>query len=227
MAQISFNGFRTFSITACFAVLGMVWGSTPAADLWVEIKEPDDAGVENAIVEVSKLDPPPLAATPPVAQEMRQSGKAFRPFVLVVPVGASVDFPNQDPFRHHVYSFSKPKPFELKLYGQSDIPKVVFDQPGIVALGCNIHDQMRGYIYVTAAPRYGLTDGSGSVGLKDLAPGKYRATVWHPDLRNAGGVEPQDFAMPESGDHHLQFRIELKPAMPKAAPSEFDNAGEY
>jgi plastocyanin len=227
MAAIPPEGLRTFFKTVCLAAVGMAFGLARAADLIVDVRDGRNAAVENAVVEISKLDPPPLSPAPPVSREMRQSGKTFNPFVLVVSAGAEVAFPNRDPFRHHVYSFSKPKPFELKLYGQGYIPRVVFDKPGIVALGCNIHDQMRGYVYVAAAPRYGLTGVDGSATVENLPPGKYRASVWHPDLRDAGGTESQEFTLPEQGGHRLAFRIRLKPAMPRTVPPDIDHAADY
>ncbi|HET6942615.1 MAG TPA: methylamine utilization protein, partial [Sphingomicrobium sp.] len=77
-----------------------------------------------------------------------QRDMQFHPFVLVVPVGAKVSFPNLDPTRHHVYSFSPAKKFELKLFAKDQSRSVVFDKPGVVALGCNIHDAMTAFIYV-------------------------------------------------------------------------------
>src|SRR5262245_46521191 len=83
---------------------------------------------------------------------MAQKDTQFQPYVLIVPVGAEVAFPNLDPFHHHVYSFSKAKTFELKLYGKDETRRVTFDKAGVVAIGCNIHDNMSAYIRVSDTP---------------------------------------------------------------------------
>lgn len=85
---------------------------------------------------------------------MAQQGKQFLPGVLVVPVGTSVHFPNRDSVRHHVYSFSPAKKFELKLYTGTPANPVVFERAGVVTLGCNIHDRMVGWIVVVDTPYY-------------------------------------------------------------------------
>ena len=83
---------------------------------------------------------------------MAQENISFSPHVLIVPVGATVAFPNHDRVRHHVYSVSKPKKFDIKLYGRDETRTEAFDKPGVVALGCNIHDQMSGFIIVVDTP---------------------------------------------------------------------------
>ena len=77
-----------------------------------------------------------------------QQNLQFHPFLTIVPVGADVSFPNLDPTKHHVYSFSPAKKFELKLFAKDQSRTVHFDKPGVVALGCNIHDQMSAFIVV-------------------------------------------------------------------------------
>ncbi len=111
---------------------------------------------------------------------MDQRNLAFVPRVLVVGVGARVDFPNNDSVSHQVYSFSAAKRFQLPLYKGEVHPPVVFDRAGLVVLGCNIHDSMVGYVYVTDAPYFGTTLADGALQLKDLAPGDYRIVVWSP-----------------------------------------------
>ena len=119
----------------------------------------------------------------PLAQaQMGQAGKQFVPQVLVVPVGTAVDFPNRDTVRHHVYSFSATKKFELKLYIGTPASPVVFDQAGVVVLGCNIHDEMVGWILVMETPHYGRSAANGRVLLADVPEGSYRLRVWHSHL---------------------------------------------
>jgi len=110
---------------------------------------------------------------------MDQRDLAFVPQVLVVAVGTSVDFPNNDAVSHQVYSFSAAKRFQLPLYKGALHPPVTFDKAGLVVLGCNIHDQMVGYIYVTDAPFYGKTDSQGVLHLAS-GPGDFLLTFWSP-----------------------------------------------
>jgi plastocyanin len=139
--------------------------------------------VANAVVSVENAPP----ATP-VSTEIYQKDRAFHPHVLVVPVGSSVDFPNRDNTQHHVYSFSPAKTFNIELYADRPAAPIVFDKPGIVELGCNIHDHMQGFVVVTDTAATGQTDASGQVTLsidtKGTDSGQDRVTleVWHPRL---------------------------------------------
>lgn len=143
---------------------------------------------------------------------MAQKDTQFLPYVLIVPMGAEVAFPNLDPFHHHVYSFSKPKPFELKLYGQAETRKVTFDKPGVVAIGCNIHDNMSAYIRVVDTPFAAKTGASGLSVVRDLPAGPATVTVWHPYLRTAQGEITQRVVIPASGALRLAVAGELKPS---------------
>lgn len=130
------------------------------------------------------------AVKPAANVEIAQRGRRFVPAVTVVPVGTKVDFPNQDTVRHHVYSFSPAKKFELKLYvGRPENP-VEFDRPGIVVLGCNIHDTMVGWVVVSDTPWYAKTAADGQATLADVPAGAYVLRSWHPDLPGGStGIE--------------------------------------
>ncbi|WP_418134762.1 methylamine utilization protein [Acidovorax carolinensis] len=115
--------------------------------------------------------------------EMAQQKKQFLPDVLVLPVGSEVRFPNHDTVRHHVYSFSPAKKFELKLYAGTPANPVLFDQPGVVVLGCNIHDQMVGWILVVDTPYYAQTiAATGKAQIDNVPAGSYRLRTWHARL---------------------------------------------
>jgi plastocyanin len=149
-----------------------------ATDLAVDVLDRQGHGVAQVVVTLM-----PAAGAPPVAPRaavMDQKDRAFVPRVLVVNVGASVEFPNNDSVSHQVYSFSPAKRFQLPLYKGEAHPPVTFDRPGLVVLGCNIHDSMVGYIYVTPAPYFGTTGDGGAVTLRDLPRGDYRVTIWSP-----------------------------------------------
>lgn len=118
---------------------------------------------------------------------MAQKNIAFTPGTLVVGKGTNVAFPNLDTVRHSVYSFSKAARFEFDLYGRDQSRSQVFPIAGTVAIGCNIHDQMRGYIRVVDTPFAGKTDQNGLVRLSGMTPGGYQLTVWHARSRTPGG----------------------------------------
>ena len=139
---------------------------------------------------------------------MDQINKEFVPFVVPVQVGAAVTFPNRDNIRHHVYSFSPAKPFELKLYSGVPAKPVTFDKPGPVALGCNIHDWMVGYVYVMDTPWFGKTDKSGHVDIADLPPGEYEVRVWHPWMQ--GEPVAQKIKL-DAQSARLPLRVTLNP----------------
>jgi plastocyanin len=151
-----------------------------AAEISVTVVDRDGRGIEDAVVTATptggKALPVPLAK-PAV---MDQRDRAFVPRVLVVSVGSRVEFPNNDSVSHQVYSFSPAKRFQLALYKGESHPPVTFDQAGLVVLGCNIHDSMVGYIYVTPARYFGTTDASGTLKLKDLPTDDYQIVVWSP-----------------------------------------------
>jgi plastocyanin len=114
-----------------------------------------------------------------------QVDKEFSPRVTVVQLGASVSFPNHDDVRHQVYSFSPAKRFELPLYAGVPAQPIVFDKPGVVVLGCNIHDWMVGYIYVSESPFFAKTGKDGKAVLAELPPHAYVVRVWHPQLETS------------------------------------------
>lgn len=103
--------------------------------------------------------------------------------MTVIQAGSSIIFPNKDSVRHHVYSFSPAKTFELKLYSGVPSTPVVFDKAGTVVLGCNIHDQMLAFVYVVDTPYFAKTDASGKVKIGDVPNGDYLLKVWHYALR--------------------------------------------
>ena len=126
----------------------------------------------------------PLDAKPPADHDaviIDQVNKRFVPRVSVVRTGTAITFPNSDRIRHQVYSFSAAKTFSLKLYsGAPQAPPVIFDQPGLVVLGCNIHDKMVAFVGVVDSPYFARTTESGTASLS-VPPGRYRMRAWHPD----------------------------------------------
>lgn len=195
--------------TLAFAI--SLAGSAGAAELDLTLVTSAGKGVPEAVVMVRPDGPTrgqPRVAGPFV---MAQKNTQFAPYVLVVPVGAEVSFPNLDPFHHHVYSFSKPKPFELKLYGKDETRKVRFDKPGVVGIGCNIHDNMSAWIRVVDAPFAGKTAAGGQALLRDLPAGGATVTVWHPSLKGPAGEVTRRVTIPASGAIKLALTADLRP----------------
>ena len=148
-----------------------------------------------------------------------QIDKEFMPYVKPIRVGSQVKFPNKDDIRHHVYSFSPARKFELPLYRGTPAQPVLFDKPGIVKLGCNIHDWMIGYIYVTETPYFGKTAREGRVDLDDLPPGRYRAHVWHPRMGGSEGATLRLVQVHDAAPSAVEWRLKLKPEFrPRRVP---------
>lgn len=175
-----------------------VFATSWAADVTVTVLGPDGQALSGAVV---FLDSPQASqAVKPLTQaEMAQQGKAFLPDVLVVTRGTAVHFPNRDTVRHHVYSFSPAKKFELKLYIGTPANPVVFDQAGVAVLGCNIHDQMVGWVMVLDTPHFAQTPAAGRVVLPGVPPGPYTLRVWHPRLPVGSPAQAQPLPVPAAG----------------------------
>lgn len=174
---------RRFGCAAAvgFLVSIVVATACTAGELAVSVIDPSGHGVTDVVVVVAPAEPGTPHATPTSPPAiMDQRDRAFSPRILVVRVGTSVEFPNNDTVSHQVYSFSPAKKFQLSLYKGQLHPPVTFDRAGLVVLGCNIHDQMVGYIYVTDAPFFGKTDPAGTLRVPGLSAGEYRVSVWSP-----------------------------------------------
>lgn len=208
-------------------ILLAIWGATAfgeadAADAIIKVKDGKAASVENAVVSLKPLFDTDMVYSAQEKPEMRQQGALFSPFVLPVQRGTTVTFPNLDEFRHHVYSFAKAKRFQLRLYGQDESKQILFDQPGVVALGCNIHDNMLAYIYVTDDPIYAKTNSEGAVRFSGLASGSYEIHVWHPDLESQDG-ESAETLLVQDGAADSTVTIKLRKVRKKQlSPAEGD-----
>lgn len=169
--------YRFFSVIVfCMLSIGNSYG------LSLKIVDKQGKPLENTVVVL-----PSIAAVPnkqPLV--MDQINRHFNPTVLTATAGQAVDFPNSDNVRHHVYSFSKAKPFEIKLYSGTKTSPVLFDSPGIIVLGCNIHDNMVGYILVSDGQWSAVSNSAGHVALPDGLSEAITATIWHPQMSDKG-----------------------------------------
>jgi plastocyanin len=166
------------------AVVEVVDGNDqPVADAAVFLMPSGGAAVGES------SDPPGASAI------MDQIGYQFVPRVLIVRTGTEVAFPNSDNVLHHVYSFSEAKRFELPLYAGTSHAPVLFERPGLVTLGCNIHDDMVGYILVVDTPYFGKTNESGRLELHDVPPGTYDVSAWSSRQRDTGTILHESFVL--------------------------------
>jgi plastocyanin len=158
-------------------------GAAGAATLEALVQTPAGKPLADAALVLEPLAPGRASAPAPKSRAratIEQRGAEFIPFVTVVQTGTPVDFPNNDTVRHHVYSFSQPKRFEIKLYAGRPGQPITFDKPGVVDIGCNIHDWMEAHVLVVESPWFGKTAADGQVRIANLPAGRYRLQLWHP-----------------------------------------------
>ena len=151
------------------------------------------------------------APVAPIKAIVDQINLAFVPDVIVIPVGSTVEFPNSDSVSHQIYSFSPTKRFKLPLYHGKPYPPVLFDQAGIVNLGCNIHDRMVGYIVVTDATYFVRTDAHGARSVTNLPRGIYHVSLWHPLLRDSVTSLDRDVSI--TGEEPATTTVQLAQAL--------------
>lgn len=179
---------------------------THAADLIVNVLDAKGGPIENAVVFAESEN---KTSIPQANAIIEQRGKQFNPLVSVVQTGTEITFPNFDSVRHHVYSFSPAKTFELKLYSGVPSNPVKFDIAGTVVLGCNIHDYMLAYIQVVDTPYFAKTDKLGNALLKDLPNGNYTLKTWHYALANGKNMFEKPLNIKAS--QQITVNLELKP----------------
>lgn len=178
-----------------------------AAELTVDILHGNLEPLTDAIVALIPPDKPDFSE--PLYSTMDQSEVRFSPYVLAVRTNTRVKFLNNDPIFHHVYSFSPAKRFELGLKKGEASEPVLFDQPGKVVLGCNIHDGMLAYIYVLDTEWFGVTGNNGRVKLRHIPPADYELVVRHPRLK-----EPVRDYLEVSQNDTIKRRFMLPELMP-------------
>lgn len=160
---------------------------------------------------VSLLPDKAMPSIDPLAiATMAQRDTKFNPHILAIPVGTVVKFPNEDAFRHHIYSFSKAGPFEIRLYGGDEEKKIKFETAGVVALGCNIHDSMLAYIYVADTPYVGKTDENGQITFHAAAAGTYSVTLWHERMKKMDANYSPSLEVKAGGKIEKTFSMTLK-----------------
>ena len=198
--------------------------SAQAARLDAQIVDAQGHPLANAVLTLRGPSNPTAA---PLRATMDQRSQQFAPTVLAVRSGTAVVFPNSDNIRHHVYSFSLAKRFELRLYQGTPGEPVTFDTPGVVVLGCNIHDWMLGYVYVTDDPWFAVSDEHGQLNLDALPVGQFSASLWHPqapDMLPQALGEIQMTTEDSQQIFTLALQASAAPAPQKAPASAFGDA---
>lgn len=199
-------------VPSCAAVLAglLLAGAAHSAVLDVTVTGADGKPLADAVVFLESREAR-AAVKPSTGVEIEQAARQFTHRVTVVTAGSEVAFPNRDKVRHHVYSFSPTKTFELKLYAGTPANPVRFDKPGIAVLGCNIHDSMVAWVVVVETPYFGKTDAAGRLKLEDVPPAAYRVRSWHPGLPPGAPALDQPLVL-AGGGQSLALRI--APATP-------------
>ena len=192
-------------------LLGLFWANQLlAVNLKVIIDNSKGEKIKNAVVFAVSKSEKNLINAALTEKIIDQRDKEFIPYVSVVQSGTRVAFPNNDKIRHHVYSFSDAKQFEIPLFKGIPAEPILFDRPGVVTIGCNIHDWMMSYNFVTETPYYAITDNTGETTV-NLPAGEYDIKVWHPKLRGSPDKTSQFINITEqSAEQSVDFTIQQK-----------------
>lgn len=210
MMRLVIRFFIKIFLTVCH--LCFVFGYSAFANIVVTVIDKNGTPIQDAIIEleidnkIAHLD-----ITPPV-YIMDQINRSFVPHVLAIPKSSEVSFPNSDDIRHHVYSFSEAKPFELKLYAGLPKAPILFEHSGIVVLGCGIHDAMVGYIYVHNNNKVYISNERGIININIATTQIKNLWLWHP--RNANGVNVKEPVKPErliTNNNRVSLTIDILP----------------
>lgn len=178
-----------------------------SGDVRFQLADQKKTPIVDAAVSLHALDTPVGPANAPATVEIEQKGQEFIPFVTIVQTGTAVCLPNRDSVEHYVYSESAPKRFQRPLYAPGKAETEIFDKPGIVALGCNIHDWMIAYVVVVDTPLFGRSTPAGVASIPNVPPGRYRAEIWHPRLSR---IDTREITVGPNGET-VAATLTLKP----------------
>ena len=211
------------------AVATIVSGAVHAQTAEISALVKDAAGRPLAEAVVVALPSDGSLRMPAKAREdaIFQVDKEFVPKVSVVLAGTAIAFPNNDSVRHHVYSFSPAKKFELPLYQGVPAKPVVFDQPGVVVLGCNIHDWMVAYVYVSESPHFAKSGADGKATISALPPGAYVVRAWHPQLEADEAQTRQTVDLSKSRRASVEWALAIKPELRVRRAPTSKSSGSY
>ena len=190
-----------------------------AETIQIKVTKKRGKAIQDAVVYVASKD---IQRTDKMANfSIDQVDKQFANYVTVVQVGSKIQFPNHDKIKHHVYSFSQAKTFEIPLYKGTPSKPIHLDKVGEVSLGCNIHDWMQGYIFVTPTPYFGLTDKQGLAQLQ-LPPGQYEIAIWHPDIKKKYAKKRYKIDSTKQENMSVKIALKFRFNSKKSKPVEYD-----
>ena len=207
------------------AAFFLVWAGLPALaeNLRVKVIDQNGKSVPNALVMLGDgTVMPPNAAN----REVGQANAEFDPSVSVVSRGTAVDFPNRDRARHHVYSFSDARTFEIELYKGTPADPILFDRNGIVTVGCNVHDWMYGVIYVIDTPYYAVTGRRGGARVERPNATTFELSVWHPDQAGSGVAKTVEYGPDVARGLTVELELRQTAARP-SRPPPIDELDDY
>lgn len=164
----------------------LITESAPAESLTIEVRGPDDVGLAGIGVFLERLDQDITASANHTAIDILQKDKGFVPYVSLLQAGSTVTFSNLDDITHHIYSVTGNERFSFTLRAGEITPDMTIEQAGLIAMGCNIHDWMSGYLLVVNSPYYGITNSEGTVVIEVQDSGNYRIRTWHPQIEKGG-----------------------------------------
>ncbi|KAF0164975.1 MAG: hypothetical protein FD157_1656 [Rhodocyclaceae bacterium] len=221
MADRAGHQSRRLTSPPVLLALLLAWaGAAGAASLTAAVRTSAGAPVKDAaiILEPTGRTPPPVRARATIEQRDRE----FIPYLSIVRKGTSIEFPNHDPVKHHIYSFSPAKVFEIKLYAGKSVNPVVFDKTGEVVLGCNIHDWMAAHVLVVDTPWFAKTGADGLARIDGVPAGTYRLRLWHP--RQKVATPDRDLSL-GAAVRRIEFTVDLTPRL--IVPKPPLDAGGY
>ncbi len=178
--QISRIAARVIGLFTLMFIATSSFGS----DIDVFVVDRDGRPVVDVAVYAMKLNGKTNLPAATASAVMDQRDMQFVPHLLVVQTRTPIEFPNSDPFAHHVYSFSHPNKFILPMYKGQQHPPVTFEYAGVVSIGCNIHDHMLGYILVVDSTAFTKTDENGHASLSLDSSEQYAIKIWSPRIRD-------------------------------------------
>jgi plastocyanin len=197
---------KRLSIALLACGLALPWAAASAASLRIQVVDQTGAPVKDAVIYATPLNGK-LPVTKPAGAVIDQVKRQFVPLVSVAQTGAAVTFPNQDNIEHDVYSFSPAKRFELNLYHGIPASPVVFDKPGLVVMGCNIHDQMVAYLLLVDTPYFAKSDASGAASIENLPAEAYKVTVWHYRIVTPDELPTRQLSADNAGPTKLMLQL--------------------
>lgn len=213
---------KLISSVLLFIMIGCT--AAQAAQINITITAHKDRSTKGLVVELVALNQTPIT---PARIQIDQVDKEFIPLVSVTPVGSKLIFKNLDELKHHVYSVSSGNQFDLPLHNDISPDEISLNKPGVVKLGCNIHDWMLAYVYVSESDRVIIADDTGIVSFSEVPAGEYEIRLWSPRLRNTKipVVERITVGEEQTLKHTVKLKLRKRIRKPKRQDSSPDYSG--